>query len=111
VQIFHALQYLPFPLRVELNRAKSVGGSTGDLKSDTRPSALGYISGLVFTSAIIFGVVPLVSESFGSGATSIWVAFASIINIHHYFIDGCIWHISNPVVQRELFAHKELVRV
>jgi hypothetical protein len=27
------------------------------------------------------------------------------INIHHYFTDGVIWHISNPEVRRELFAH------
>jgi hypothetical protein len=108
VQIFHALQYLPFPLRVELNRVQRDVGATRDLKSVTRQSALRYLTGLAFTSAIIFGMVPYLSESFGSGAASIWVAFASIINIHHYFIDGCIWHISNPVVQRELFAHSEV---
>jgi hypothetical protein len=27
------------------------------------------------------------------------------INIHHYFTDGVIWHISNPEVRRDLFAH------
>jgi hypothetical protein len=27
------------------------------------------------------------------------------VNIHHYFTDGVIWHISNPDVRRELFAH------
>ena len=27
------------------------------------------------------------------------------INIHHYFTDGVIWHISNPDVRKELFAH------
>lgn len=112
VQIFHALQYLPFPLRVELNRVQREldlsNGSTGALrKGGIANSALLYIGGLVFTSTIIFGVMPLISKSFGPGAYSVWVAIASIINIHHYFIDGCIWHISSPVVKRDLFANED----
>lgn len=100
VQIFHALQYLPFPLRVELNRAHVVGSSQA-----RSSAALGYIAVLVFTSALVFGLVPWVSQAMGQGAYSVWVAIASVINIHHYFIDGCIWHISNPVVSKELFSH------
>lgn len=102
VQIFHALQYLPFPLRVELNRAQSVGSSQARLSS-----AIGYLGVLVFTSALLFGLVPWVSQGLGQGAYSVWVAIASAINIHHYFIDGCIWHISNPVVSKELFSHTQ----
>ena len=30
---------------------------------------------------------------------------ALIVNIHHYFVDGAIWKISNPKVRRDLFAH------
>ncbi len=33
------------------------------------------------------------------------LVFVSLINIHHYFIDGCIWHIRNPEVRADLFAH------
>jgi hypothetical protein len=100
VQIFHALQYLPFPLRVELNRTQRLEGAP------TRwDGALTYIVVLVVTSALVFGLVPWLSKGMGQGAYSVWVAIASVINIHHYFIDGCIWHISNPVVSKELFSH------
>ncbi len=103
VQIFHALQYLPFPLRVELNRTQGARGSQGSLAS-----AAGYLGVLALASALLFGVVPWVSKELGQGAYSVWVAIASVINIHHYFIDGCIWHISNPVVSKELFSHTSL---
>jgi hypothetical protein len=103
VQIFHALQYLPFPLRVELNRTQGAGGTQGRLVS-----AVGYLGVLALSSALLFGVVPWVSKELGHGAYSVWVAIASVINIHHYFIDGCIWHISNPVVSKELFLHTSL---
>jgi hypothetical protein len=33
------------------------------------------------------------------------VLILMFVNIHHYFTDGVIWHISNPDVRRELFAH------
>jgi len=100
VQIFHALQYLPFPLRVELNRAESTGGQERHLQT-----ILVYFLMLAFASAMIFGLVPWISKGLGQGSHTVWVAIASVINIHHYFIDGCIWHISNPVVRQDLFAH------
>ncbi len=33
------------------------------------------------------------------------VLILMFVNIHHYFTDGVIWHISNPDVRKELFAH------
>ncbi len=100
VQIFHALQYMPFPLRVELNR-------TGDdaatpLRS---PHAYTYLLTMAATSAVVFGLLPWAADTMGTGAYNAWVALACVINIHHFYIDGCIWHISNPVVSKELFAH------
>jgi hypothetical protein len=29
----------------------------------------------------------------------------ALINIHHYFIDGCVWKISTPEVKKDLFRH------
>jgi len=102
VQIFHALQYLPFPFRVELNRA-----SENLQSAHTLASGLAYCGTLVGLSAIIFGYLPWSAEATSVGAQSTWSVIAAIINIHHYFIDGCIWHISNPVVRQELFAHTQ----
>jgi hypothetical protein len=102
VQISHALQYLPFPIRVELNRAHEA----------THPhnaprEVMVYIIVLGTLSALFFGGIPTLADRMGPGAQSVWVIIASIINIHHYFIDGCIWHLNNPVVKQELFSHTE----
>lgn len=103
VQIFHALQYMPFPLRVELNRTQA--GTKELPEVESRRHSVAYLSVLCFTSAIVFAGIPWATGGEGTGAGSVWVVLASIINIHHYFIDGCIWRISNPVVSQELFAH------
>jgi hypothetical protein len=102
VQIFHALQYLPFPLRVELNRAH---GYEDTSEAKNWRVMLGYSVALILTSALIFAVIPKIAQWSTNGTNSFWLAIAACINIHHYFIDGCIWHISNPVVSKELFAH------
>jgi hypothetical protein len=38
------------------------------------------------------------------------LVFLALINIHHYFIDGCIWHIRSPEVREDLFAHTKKSR-
>ncbi len=38
-------------------------------------------------------------------ARAIFVAFTNCVAIHHYFIDGAVWKLSNPKVRRELFSH------
>lgn len=103
VQIFHALQYMPFPLRVELNRVRAGMEVRDELES--RKHSVGYLAVLCLTSAVVFAGIPWATGGEEGGAASVWVILASIINIHHYFIDGCIWRLSNPVVSQELFAH------
>jgi hypothetical protein len=108
IQIAHALQYLAFPIRVEMNRA------SGDAKGSARRFGLhmlAYGGGLLAVSWVMSLVVPIsamatVADMFGeqpSRAAPILILM--IINIHHYFTDGVIWKISNPEVRRDLFAH------
>jgi hypothetical protein len=101
VQIFHALQYLAFPARVELNR------STTHVPTATArwQHLLTYSLVLTVTSTVVFVCVEGYLMAPGRGFHPYWFVIAAIINIHHYFIDGCIWHISNPEVRRDLFAH------
>jgi len=106
VQIFHAIQYLPFPMRVELNRLSKSDDAAPAARA--RGALVAYSAVLLAGSALVFGGIPWVAKEMGPGATSVWVAIASVINIHHYFIDGCIWRISNPVVSKELFAHTDI---
>lgn len=117
VQIFHSLQYLAFPLRVESNRwqARELAATTGD----ARPPRLGRSVHMVAFIAVVVAVGWLVFEgSAAMGAALADHAFAGryppgllgtlvagAVNIHHYFTDGVVWKIRNPAVRRELFAH------
>jgi len=108
IQIAHALQYLAFPIRVEMNRT-----STEPARSPRRVvlHMIAYGAGLLTVSIIVARVVPasamsVVGNVFGEEpARAAPILILMIINIHHYFTDGVIWKISNPEVRRELFAH------
>jgi hypothetical protein len=105
VQIAHAIQYLAFPIRVELNRTAAA-----------KPARLaGHMAvyGLVLlgVSFLLEQVVPgtamsVVADMFGEEpGRAAPILLLMFINIHHYFTDGVIWKISNPEVRNELFAH------
>jgi hypothetical protein len=107
VQLAHALQYLEFPARVELNRAvrTHAGRTVGHM-------AL-YTGALVLVSYVVTQFVPGPAMSSvadfmdGERRSVVPVLILTFINIHHYFTDGVIWKISNPEVRKELFAHVE----
>ena len=105
VQLAHAIQYLEFPARVELNRA-----------SANKAARLGthmllYAAALLALSFAITVIVPgpamsVVTDALGiAQGSAAPVLILYFINIHHYFTDGVIWKISNPEVRRDLFAH------
>jgi hypothetical protein len=105
VQLFHALQYLEFPARVEFNRA------TRDKAGNAVRHMIVYTTVLLAVSVVVSRLVP--GGAMSSLATLVGdqprsvvpVLFLAFINIHHYFTDGVIWKISNPEVRKELFAH------
>jgi len=108
IQIAHALQYLAFPIRVELNRSRA-----DTAKSAARVGAHMALYGvaLIGISYVVAQVVPghamdAVANVFGEEPGRVTpVLILMFINIHHYFTDGVIWKISNPEVRKELFAH------
>ena len=108
VQIAHALQYLAFPVRVEMNRTNR-DSSTSPYHVAVHMAIYGVI--LLAVSVAIAQLVPMSSmgiignmfgEEPGRAAPILLLMF---INIHHYFTDGVIWKISNAEVRRDLFAH------
>jgi hypothetical protein len=108
IQIAHAVQYLAFPIRVEINR------TAADRARSAGRFALHmvvYGAGLLGVSYVISHIVPgsamsVVGDVFGEEPGKVApVLILMFINIHHYFTDGVIWKISNPEVRRELFAH------
>jgi hypothetical protein len=101
VQISHSVQYLSFPSRVEFNR---IDRENKEKQEVTKKRAL-YFLQLVVASTIVFYGMPYLLEAENPLRTAYWTAIVTSINIHHYFIDGCIWHIRNPTVKKELFSH------
>jgi hypothetical protein len=108
IQIAHALQYLAFPIRVEINRTVATRA-----RSAARVGihmAL-YALGLIVASILIGQIVPgramdiiggMYGEEPGKAAP---ILLLMMVNIHHFFTDGVIWKISNPEVRQDLFAH------
>jgi hypothetical protein len=105
VQLAHAIQYLGFPARVELNRA------TTRAAGRVMRHMVIYAAGLLAVSLLVTLVVPgppmaVLASSLGVDAGRVApILILYFINIHHYFTDGVIWKLSNPEVRKELFAH------
>jgi len=108
IQIAHALQYLAFPVRVEMNRT-AMSPKHGSQSMAAHMALYGIV--LLAVSFLVSQVVPyaamgavgnIFGEEPGKAAPILILMF---LNIHHYFTDGVIWKISNPEVRKELFAH------
>ena len=108
VQVFHALQYLIFPARVEMNRFSLEAHAK---HPPVRQHMLLYAAGLLIASVIVDKVLPTAGQKIAGyffGTTqgqAVPMVMLGFLNIHHYFTDGCVWKISNPTVRKELFAH------
>ena len=103
VQLAHALQYLVVTTRVEANVATAKRGTSGVLFSllvYTILLATGY---LVLELPGVVGMKMETAVTYHSFVEMLVVS----INLHHFFVDGAIWKISNPAVRKDLFAHLE----
>lgn len=98
LQVFHALQYLTFPMRVEMN--EHVRGT-----NFWRHMIIYYVL-LVACGMFAFDWAQLFSVDTNRNASLITASFI-ILNLHHYFIDAVIWKIRNPEVRKSLFGHLE----
>ena len=100
LQIFHALQYLMFPARVEMNQHHT---------NHVGKHMLIYYGALVLVGYIAFEWTSLVewTDLANQSGTMILLGTATMmcINIHHYFIDAVIWKIREPEVRDSLFGH------
>jgi hypothetical protein len=106
VQAAHALQYLIFPLRIEETRR------AGAATPITPRRALGWAAALMAVGLALFAGIPaLLRLSYfnaggaGDMSAAFLTVFVSFVNIHHYFVDGCLYKLRNPAVRRDLFAH------
>ena len=112
IQIFHALQYLAFPIRVEINRT-AAADQDHSVRHVTMHMLM-YGAVLLCVSYVAARLLPatamsVVGNIFGEEPGKVApILILMFINIHHYFTDGVIWHIRNPEVRRDLFSHVPL---
>lgn len=102
LQIFHALQYLMFPARVEINEHRT---------SHVRQHMLYYYLALVLIGYVAFEWTTLLAKIDAESQTGTMILLGTAtmmcINLHHYFIDAVIWKIRDPEVRESLFGHLE----
>lgn len=107
IQLAHAAQYLPFPLRVQANRDARAGRPV----SKWRP-AFHYLA-LVAGGFVAFYALPEAANKLAGAAGLLQpektglagLAVLDLLVIHHYFVDGCIWRLGDPEVRKDLFSH------
>lgn len=102
VQLSHSLQYLIFPLRIELNR-KGIYRLDLQAAGHLAWSARYYL--VLVVSGGVFFYLPGQLMASGTQQYTVAVLIASMISIHHYFVDGSIWKMGDPHVRRSLFLH------
>ena len=103
VQLAHALQYLVVTTRVEANVGEKKHGRNGLVFAMTVYLFLLALGYLVFELPGIIGMQTELTTVYKSGLILLVIS----INLHHFFIDGAVWKISNPEVRKDLFAHLE----
>src|SRR5262249_9920244 len=109
VQNAHALQYLIFPLRVEMNRTLTQAGLAHPALG--RHMAVYYLVTVGLGLLVLQFVPQGIEMALGlRGILPLQFAVGSFVNIHHYFIDNVIWKIRNPAVRQELFGHLQPAR-
>lgn len=108
VQNAHALQYLAFPVRVELNRA---GQSSGG-RATRLVGRMAVYAGLLLAASVIWAqILPGTAMDLVAGALGerpgrmAGMMVMTFLNIHHFFTDGVLWKLRNPEVRADLFGH------
>jgi hypothetical protein len=108
IQIAHAVQYLAFPIRVEINRTSVAPSHTaGRVAMHMAFYGIGLLAVSYFIAQVVpFAAMSAVANVFGEEPGRVApILILMFLNIHHYFTDGVMWKISNPEVRRELFMH------
>lgn len=106
VQIAHALQYLIFPFRVEVNRVGRRAPSHLVAFHIMIYAAVLLAASIVAGILLPQGAMAVVTEWVGSRPGQVvGFAISAFFNIHHYFTDGVVWKLRDPAVREDLFGH------
>ena len=107
VQIAHALQYLIFPFRVEVNRTRRSVGAGPLVAFHVFLYVMLLVVGSIVASILLpLGAMAVVTDWLGSRPGQVvGFAISTFFNIHHYFTDGVVWKLRDPAVRADLFGH------
>lgn len=104
VQLSHALQYMIFPARVELNAMRERNPDNPQLTPTKIGKLLTYYLITIIGGLAIFYLPDLLIGNTG-GLMTIGGMLALAVNIHHYYTDSAIWKLQNREVRQQLFSH------
>jgi len=106
VQIAHALQYLIFPVRVEVNRTQRTSSRDVVAMHMAVYLVVLLVGSIVAAILLPLGAMAVVTTWLGSRSGQVaGFAISAFFNIHHYFTDGVVWKLRNPAVREDLFGH------
>jgi len=106
VQIAHALQYLIFPVRVEVNRKQRTSSRDVVAMHMAAYLVVLLVGSIVAAILLPLGAMAVVTSWLGSRPGEVvGFAISAFFNIHHYFTDGVVWKLRNPEVREDLFGH------
>lgn len=115
IQVAHSVQYLIFPARIEMNRHnESPPRASKAVHLFIYLGLLGVCGWFVFEGLPTLVVMLFVRS--GAGALDseevrlFPLVLSAFLNIHHFYVDGSIWKLSDPAVRRSLFSHLETPR-
>jgi hypothetical protein len=97
-----------FPIRVEVNR--TIRGEHGGPARLARHMAIfaGVLLGVSVVMAVLVpaGAMTVVADWLGRRPGEVvGMSLLAFLNIHHYFTDGVMWKLRNPMVRQDLFGH------
>ena len=102
VQMAHALQYLIFTARVELNQNVMQSNSRGKLKPVCKTFLIYFFSVVVGLTVFYIPEIYVIAPD---GTPTLPALLAIAVNIHHYYTDGAIWKSNSSGVRRDLLHH------
>jgi hypothetical protein len=95
VQFSHALQYMIFPARVELNTHRE----------NRFFVKLGILYAACVAGGLLVFYLPEMWFISAQGNPTIGSILGILVNIHHYYTDSAIWKLRKSDVQKRLFLH------
>lgn len=96
IAYFHGLQYLPFAWFMHLKTSES---STEDERwaQTAKWGAENLVGG-----AVLFMLIPFFVSTFGYSFQFAQTVVGAAVNVHHFLVDGIIWKLRRPAVQKPL---------